>query len=444
MGRLFGTDGIRGVANQELTPELAFHLGRAGAHILTAKANKAQIIVGRDTRISGEMLEAALMAGILSVGASVHQVGVMPTPAIAYLVRKFAADAGVVISASHNPVQDNGIKFFSASGFKLPDAVEDEIEAHLYARGLPRPLGKKVGRVYPAADAAEEYLRYLASIFPPKFAGLRLVIDCANGAASHISPEIFRRLGAEVIPICNSPNGLNINDNCGSTHPELLQRTVLKEGAHMGFAHDGDADRVLACDEKGQLIDGDQIMCISALRMAATGQLRRRILITTVMSNLGLERALKEKGIEVRRTQVGDRYVLAKMQRWGANLGGEQSGHVIFLDYNTTGDGIITALKLATIVVETGNPLSQLAAAMPRLPQVQYNVLVSRKENFSSNSRLQEAIQTANAAFAGTGRVLVRPSGTEPKVRVMVEGEDEKGLEEIAGRLVRLIEEELG
>ncbi|NLP18705.1 MAG: phosphoglucosamine mutase, partial [Firmicutes bacterium] len=265
MGRLFGTDGVRGVANRELTPELAFHLGRAGAHILTGKVNNPQVIVGRDPRISGEMLEAALTAGMLSVGADVYQVGVVPTPAVAYLVRKFAVGAGVVISASHNPMPDNGIKFFSSSGFKLPDAVEDEIEAYLYRKELPRPLGDKLGRLYRAEDAEEEYLDYLASIFSTRLDGLRVVIDCAHGAAFHISPEIFRRLGAEVIPIFNRPDGLNINENCGSTHPESLRKAVLEHGAHMGFAHDGDADRVLAVDERGQVVDGDQIMYICAL-----------------------------------------------------------------------------------------------------------------------------------------------------------------------------------
>ena len=443
MGRLFGTDGVRGVANRELTPELAFHLGRAGAHILTGKVNNPQVIVGRDPRISGEMLEAALTAGMLSVGADVYQVGVVPTPAVAYLVRKFAVGAGVVISASHNPMPDNGIKFFSSSGFKLPDVVEDEIEAHLYRNELPRPLGDKLGRLYRAEDAAEEYLDYLASIFSTRLDGLRVVIDCAHGAAFHISPEIFRRLGAEVIPIFNRPDGLNINENCGSTHPESLQKAVLEHGAHMGFAHDGDADRVLAVDERGRVVDGDQIMYICALQMAAAGQLRQRTLITTVMSNLGLDIALKEKGIGVKRTRVGDRYVLAEMQESRANLGGEQSGHIIFLDYNSTGDGIVTALKVATIVKATGQSLAGLTAAMPRLAQVQNNVLVSRRREFSTNPRIQEAIHSANAALAGVGRVLVRPSGTEPKVRVLVEGEDKNELEEIAGQLVKVIGEEL-
>ncbi|MGI6143506.1 MAG: phosphoglucosamine mutase [bacterium] len=445
MSRLFGTDGVRGVANRELTPELAFRLGRAGAFLLTNGKRKARVVVGRDTRISGEMLQAALTAGMLSVGADVYQVGVMPTPAIAYLTRELAADAGVVISASHNPVEDNGIKFFSGTGFKLPDAVEEQIEALLSQQDrLPRPTGGEVGRVHPVEDAPERYLNYLARLFPGGFDGMRIVIDCAAGAASFVTPGIFRRLGAEVLPIFNNPDGVNINVNCGSTHPEALQEAVVKQGAHLGLAHDGDADRLLAVDEGGRLVDGDQIMCICALQMAAAGRLRQQTLVTTVMSNLGLDLALAQKGIKVERTRVGDRYVLEEMQRLGANLGGEQSGHIIFLDYNTTGDGVITALELVSILKKTGQPLSKLAAVMPRLPQIQYSVPVSRKAEFATNVRVQEAIGAAEAAFTGVGRVVVRPSGTEPKIRVMVEGERKAEIEAIAKQLVDIIEEELG
>lgn len=444
MSRLFGTDGVRGVANRDLTPELAFQLGRAGAYVLTDGKRKARVVVGRDTRISGEMLQAALTAGMLSVGADVYLVGVLPTPAIAYLTRALEADAGVVISASHNPVEDNGIKFFSARGFKLPDEVEDQIEALLPEQErLPRPTGGEVGRVHLVEDAPERYLNYLAELFPGGFDGMRIVLDCAAGAASFVSPEIFRRLGAEVIPIFNTPNGVNINVNCGSTHPRALQEAVVREGAQLGLAHDGDADRLLAVDEEGRLVDGDQIMCICALQMADAGRLRQQTLVTTVMSNLGLDLALAEKGIKVVRTRVGDRYVLEEMQRLGANLGGEQSGHIIFLDYNTTGDGVITALELVSILKKTGRPLSELAAVMPRLPQVQYNVPVTRKAEFATNARVQEAIRSAEASFTGVGRVVVRPSGTEPKIRVMVEGEREAEIEAIAKELAAVIAEEL-
>ena len=445
MSRLFGTDGVRGVANRELTPELAFQLGRVAAFLLTNGKGKARVVVGRDTRISGEMLQAALTAGMLSVGADVYLLGVMPTPAIAYLTRELTADAGVVISASHNPVEDNGIKFFCGRGFKLPDEVEDRIEALLPEQDqLPRPTGGDVGRVHLVEDAPERYLDYLAGLFPGGFAGMRIVIDCAAGAASFISPEIFHRLGAEVIPIFNKPNGVNINANCGSTHPQALQEAVVREGAQLGLAHDGDADRLLAVDERGQLVDGDQIMCICALQLAAEGKLAQQTLVATVMSNLGLDLALTEKGIKVVRTQVGDRYVLEEMQRLGANLGGEQSGHIIFLDYNTTGDGVITALELASILKKSGRPLSELAAVMPRLPQVQYNIPASRKAEFATNVRVQEAVKSAQASFTGLGRVVVRPSGTEPKVRVMVEGEKEAEVEAIAQELAAVIAEELG
>ncbi|MGI6575613.1 MAG: phosphoglucosamine mutase [bacterium] len=445
MGKLFGTDGVRGVANRELTPELAYRLGRTGAYVLTNGKRKARIVVGRDTRISGQMLEKALIAGMLSVGADVYQVGIIPTPGIAYLTCNLQVDAGVVISASHNPVEDNGIKFFSADGYKLPDEVEEQIETLLaQTDSLPRPIGSEVGQLHPVADAVARYVDYLAGLTPVRFNGLRLVLDCANGAAYQVAPELWRRLGADVIPLFNEPNGFNINVECGSTCLASLQKAVVRHKAHLGLAFDGDADRVLAVDETGQPVDGDQIMCISALHLAATGKLAQHTMVTTIMSNLGLELALDKKGIKVVRTQVGDRYVLAKMQQLGAVLGGEQSGHIIFLEHNTTGDGLVTGLKLVTILQESGKSLSELVAVMPQLPQVQRSVRVNRKDAFATNAQVQKAIKEAEASFTGVGRVVVRPSGTEPKVRVMVEGENEAELEEIAGRLLRIIAEELG
>ncbi|ABZ84097.1 phosphoglucosamine mutase [Heliomicrobium modesticaldum Ice1] len=448
MGKLFGTDGVRGVANSELTPELAFKLGRAGAYVLSKEAPQPRIVIGKDTRISGDMLEAALIAGITSVGGEALPVGVLPTPGIAYLTRKLKATAGVVISASHNPVADNGIKFFSASGFKLPDAVEEEIERYVLGEkgqsldnvggdaegrhddGLPAPTGALVGRVRPVADAETLFVEYLKSTVPVDFSGLKVVVDGANGAAYQVAPRILRELGAEVVTICCTPDGTNINDGCGSTHPEKLCEAVVAHGAHVGLAHDGDADRLIAVDEKGRIVDGDRIMVTCALHMKAKGQLPKDTVAVTVMSNMGLHLALKRAGIRILETKVGDRYVLEALLREGASFGGEQSGHILFLQHNTTGDGVLTGLQLLTVLKETGKPLSELAAQMEQLPQLLVNVRVKDKGCMNA-PEAQAAVEAGKAKLAGRGRILVRPSGTEPLIRVMGEGPDPEELKQV-------------
>lgn len=441
MAGMFGTDGVRGVANRELTPELAFKLGRAGACILAENGVNSRIVIGKDTRISGDMLEAALAAGICSAGFDVLKVGVMPTPAIAYLTRDLQAAAGVVISASHNPVEDNGIKFFGPSGYKLPDETEAEIEELVLKDcvSAPSPVGGGVGRVYQVTDAAVRYENYACSIAGTDLKGLKLVVDCANGAASHVAPLIYKKLGAEVLPIFNNPDGVNINKGCGSTHPEDLMEAVIEAGADLGLAHDGDSDRVLAVDAEGRLVDGDQIMVACASHLKAKGQLEKDTVVVTVMSNLGLHLALRDIGINVVETKVGDRYVLEELLRTGARFGGEQSGHIIFLDYNTTGDGIITALQLLSVMKESGQPLHRLAAQMERLPQLLVNVPVPDKIAVMNSPVLLEAIKKEEEEMGGEGRILVRPSGTEPLVRVMAEGKDMLQLEGIVGRLSNII-----
>lgn len=444
MGRLFGTDGVRGVANADLTPELAFALGRAGAYVLTEGRERPRLVVGRDTRRSGEMLEAALTAGILSVGGEVLSVGVLPTPAIAYLTRALGADAGVVISASHNPVEDNGIKFFSAAGYKLPDATEDRIEALLSEPNLPRPTGAGVGTRRTVGDADEIYFAHLTGELGVDLAGLKIVVDAAHGAAYSVAPEILRRLGAKLTVLNNEPTGVNINVNCGSTHPEGLQEAVRRTGADVGLAFDGDADRLIAVDERGEVVDGDQIMAILALALRAKGRLEGEGIVATSMSNMGLELALAERGLKLVRTQVGDRYVLEELLKRGWNLGGEQSGHIINLHHNTTGDGLSTALQLLGVLVEQKKRLSELAAVMQRLPQLLVNVTVRTKDGWKENPRVAGAIKEAEARLKGRGRVVVRPSGTEPLMRIMVEGEDAALLKEIAGDLAAVIKEEQG
>lgn len=442
--RMFGTDGVRGVANDDLTPELAFKLGRAGAKVLAKSHSRPKIVIGKDTRISGDMLEAALIAGICSVGADALLVGVMPTPAVAFLTRDLEATAGVVISASHNPVQDNGIKFFNSQGYKLEDAVEDEIERLVLAEDEgPRPTGENVGRVIQVLDAEERYVDFVTQTVTTDLKGLKVVVDCANGAASRLSPKALNKLGAEVIPIFNDPNGININRDCGSTHPEALQEAVVKHGAHVGLAHDGDADRVLAVDEKGNLIDGDQIMVTCALKLKEQGKLANDTLVVTVMSNLGLHLALKEQGIRTEQTKVGDRYVLERMREIGAVLGGEQSGHIIFLEHNTTGDGIITGLQLLAVMQETGQPLSVLASQMTRLPQLLVNVRVADKEAAMNHPAVKEAVQKAEQSLGDRGRILVRPSGTEPLLRIMGEGPDEERLKQIVEGIARVVREQV-
>ncbi|GAV21832.1 phosphoglucosamine mutase [Carboxydothermus pertinax] len=440
MGRLFGTDGVRGVANSDLTPELAYKLGRAAAYVLKEKYNGQGIVVGKDTRISGDLLEASITAGILSVGLDVFKVGVMPTPAIAYLTRELKALAGTVISASHNPMEDNGIKFFSGTGFKLPDEVEEEIEKYVLGeKEIPfRPTGAGIGRVQEIRDASLLYKSFAKDTVELPLSGLRLVVDCANGAASYVAPKIYEELGAEVIPIFNTPDGTNINANCGSTHPEALMRAVVEEGAHLGLAHDGDADRVLAVDEKGNLVDGDQIMLIIGKYLKKKGLLKNNRIVVTVMSNLGLKKAFALEGIEVLETKVGDRYVLEEMLRSGAVIGGEQSGHIILLDHNTTGDGIITALQLMQVLVDEGKKLSELAAQMPKFPQVLKNVRVLDKEKIMASPALKDAIALGEKKL-GEGRILVRPSGTEPLIRVMAEGPKHNLTEEVVDEIIAVI-----
>ncbi|MEA4900697.1 phosphoglucosamine mutase [Desulfitobacterium sp.] len=441
MGRLFGTDGVRGIANQELTPNIAFRLGQAGAYVLSKEHPHPRIIIGKDTRISGDMLEAALIAGICSVGADVLRVGVLPTPGIAFLTRTMDVSAGVVISASHNPVQDNGIKFFSSTGFKLPDAIEDEIQAVFESEEKPWdvPIGGEVGRVIEIRDAERRYIDFLKSTVG-RLEGLRIVLDTANGAASRVGPMLLEELGVEVIPICNHPDGVNINAGCGSTHPAALQKAVLEHKADLGLANDGDADRLIAVDENGKVVDGDFIMLICALALKAKGKLAENALVVTVMSNLGLKIALKKAGIDVHETQVGDRYVMEELLRSGAKLGGEQSGHIIFLDHNTTGDGLLTAIQLLTVIKEQGKPLGTLASQMQRLPQVLINTRVEDKEKSMNHPVLLEKVEEVRAALGDNGRILVRPSGTEPLVRVMVEGPDQEHLKVLAQSVVEVIQ----
>lgn len=444
MGKLFGTDGVRGVANQELTPDLAFKLGRAGAFVLAKEHRRPKILIGKDTRLSGDMLEHALAAGICSVGADVTILGVIPTPGVAYLTRALGAQAGVVISASHNPMEDNGIKFFGSNGYKLPDILEEEIEEMIIeGKKLPSPVGKDVGRVEYLNDAVKRYTLYLTESLGSDLSGLKIVVDCANGAASLAAPEVLTGLGAEVIPVFNHPDGININAGCGSTHPKELMELVKQHGADLGIAHDGDADRTLLVDENGTLVDGDKIMVFCSKHLKDKNLLKGNKMVVTVMSNLGLRLALKKSGIEVLETKVGDRYVLEKMLESGAVLGGEQSGHIIFSEYNTTGDGIATALQVLKVMAETGQPLSQLAAQMTRLPQVLINVRVKDKTGWETNPAIKEAITRVEGILKDTGRVLVRPSGTEPLIRVMAEGPDETLLRELVQEIVRVVEREL-
>lgn len=445
MARLFGTDGVRGVANDELTPMLAMQLGQAGAYVLTREnAHKPTIMVGCDTRISGDMLANALMAGVCSVGANAVYVGVIPTPAIAYLTRKYKVDAGVVISASHNPVEFNGIKFFDGNGYKLPDALEDEIEALIKSdmKDVKFPIGSGVGKIKYRTDAREEYINHAIQAVPVELDGMKIVVDCAEGASYYTSIEALKELGADVVAIHNNPDGTNINANCGSTHLQELMARVVYEKAALGLAFDGDADRLIAVDENGKMVDGDQIMAIVGNHMMQNGTLHDNTIVATVMSNLGFFLMGKEKGIHIEQTKVGDRYVLERMKEIGANLGGEQSGHIIFLDENTTGDGLLSALHLLQVLVETGKPLSELASIMEVLPQALVNAKVPnhKKESYMEYPEIASAIAALSDRFAGEGRVLIRPSGTEPMVRVMIEGKDQKMIQEEAQRLADLIQ----
>ena len=449
MARIFGTDGVRGVANRELTVELAMNLGKAGAYVLTKEnAHRPTILVGCDTRISGGMLANALMAGICSVGADAVYAGVLPTPAIAYLTRTMGFDAGVVISASHNPAEYNGIKFFSRTGYKLSDLLEDEIEEMLHTNSaeLPMPLGDEVGKITYAEDLRKKYIDFAVTLLPIDLSGLKIVVDCADGAASHTAGEALRRLGAEPVVIHNEPDGVNINRSCGSTHMEELKERVVREGAEIGIAFDGDADRMLAVDERGHLVDGDQIMAICGLFLKNKGKLKKDTIVATIMSNLGFFQMGAREKLNIAQTKVGDRYVLEYMIANGCNLGGEQSGHIIFLDENTTGDGLLSAIHLLQVLVESGQKLSELASVMKVLPQALVNARVSnlKKEYYMNNSVVANAIAELEKKFDGAGRVLIRPSGTEPLVRVMIEGDDQKYIEEEAVKLARLIEENIG
>ncbi|MBT9167386.1 MAG: Phosphoglucosamine mutase [Syntrophomonadaceae bacterium] len=446
MGKLFGTDGVRGVANRELTPEMAFKIGRIGAYLLSQKRNdKNAVFVARDTRVSGPMLEGALIAGLTSVGVDVYLAGVTSTPATAWLTRKLDCCGGVMLSASHNAYQDNGIKFFNTDGFKLADQIEEEIE-ELYCRqldNLPRPEAGHVGRVFPENEAEGHYLAYLLSTVPNRLTGLRIVLDCANGAAYRLAPQVFNALGADVIVIHNNPDGININKDCGSTYPETVSRAVREKNAHLGFSFDGDADRVLAVDETGSLVDGDAIMTILAMALQEKGLLRKNTIVSTVMSNLGLEKAAGRHGFNILRTKVGDRYVLEEMLVGGYNLGGEQSGHIILLDHNTTGDGVLTALQLATVLVDKQQPLSRLAASFIRYPQVLVNCRVKASAGWEKNVRISQAMADVEKKLADSGRLLVRPSGTEPLIRVMLEGLNEGELHMMASELAEVIKGEM-
>lgn len=445
MGNYFGTDGVRGVANTELTPELAFKLGRMGGYVLTKHTEKPRVIIGRDTRISGEMLESALIAGLLSIGAEVMRLGVISTPGVAFLTKALSANAGVMISASHNPVPDNGIKFFGPDGFKLLDEQEQEIERYLDSEDLlPRPTGGAIGQVSDYYEGGQKYLQFLKQTVQEDFSGIHIALDCAHGAASSLAPHLFADLEADISTMGTAPNGVNINEGCGSTHPEALSAFVLERGAQIGLAFDGDADRLIAVDEKGQIVDGDKIMFICAKYMKEQGWLKHGTVVSTVMSNLGFYKALEEEGIVAKQTAVGDRYVMEEMRKGGYNLGGEQSGHIIFLDHITTGDGLLSALQLVNIMKMTNKPLSELAAQMQTYPQKLVNIRVSDKHAVSENEAIKAAIARVEEDMNGEGRVLVRPSGTEPLVRVMVEAQSEELCDRYVDEIATVVKAELG
>ncbi len=449
MRKLYGTDGIRGVANLEpMTSETAMQLGRAAAHLFMRRAGRHQIVIGKDTRVSGYMLESALTSGICSMGVDVLLVGPMPTPAIAFLTRSLRADAGVMISASHNPYQDNGIKFFSSEGLKLPDEMEARIEQLIVSNEIVhlRPTADAIGKAYRVDDAAGRYIEFVKRLVPRNldFQGIKVVVDCANGAAYSVAPTVLRELGAKVEVIGAQPDGMNINAGCGAVYPEPLRNAVLEHHAHVGIALDGDADRSIFVCEQGRVIDGDHIMAALALDLACNGQLAKKTIVATVMSNFGLELAMNQSGIKLVRTQVGDRYLLERMLADGYNFGGEQSGHFIFLDHSTTGDGLVSALQVLSLMKRTQKPLSELAKAMTAVPQVLLNVRVSKKPELETVPDLQDAIRASERRLNGCGRVLVRYSGTEPLLRIMVEGPREALIREEAGRLAQVVKIHLG
>jgi phosphoglucosamine mutase len=442
MGTLFGTDGVRGVANADLTPDLALALGRAAGFVLAPDGGT--VVVGRDTRLSGPMLEAALVAGLCSAGIDVATAGVIPTPAVAFLTTDERARAGSIISASHNPVDDNGIKFFSNEGFKIPQGTEDAIEELMQAESVDLPTGEKVGRAEPLPAAMDRYVDHLLHAIEAPLDGLRVVLDCAHGAAWHAAPRAFREAGADVVALHAEPDGVRINVACGSTAPEALARRVVAEAADVGFAFDGDADRTVAVDEMGAVVDGDRIIAMSALRMHEAGQLKNDLVVATVMTNLGFHRALRERGIDVVAAPVGDRFVAEAMAERGAALGGEQSGHIIWFQHATTGDGVLTALKVAEMVKKSDQPLSQLGDVFQTYPQVMINVEVARKAQLASAEALWAEVAAVEDALGDEGRVLVRASGTEPVVRVMVEASDEETAEKTARALAERVARELG
>ncbi|OAH52615.1 MULTISPECIES: phosphoglucosamine mutase [Bacillaceae] len=447
MGKYFGTDGVRGIANTELTPELAFKLGRFGGYVLTKNTDRRpKVLIGRDTRISGPMLEGALVAGLLSIGAEVMRLGVITTPGVAYLTKAMDAQAGVMISASHNPVQDNGIKFFGSDGFKLSDEQEVEIEALLDQEEdtLPRPSGSDLGSLNDYLEGGQKYIQYLKQSVDEDFEGIHVALDCAHGAASALATHLFADLEADISTMGASPNGLNINDGVGSTHPEKLVQFVKEKEAHLGLAFDGDGDRLIAVDEKGNIVDGDQIMFICARYFKEQGMLTNDTIVSTVMSNLGFYKGLEEIGIKSEQTAVGDRYVVEAMKKYNYNLGGEQSGHIIFLDYNTTGDGLLSGLQLVNIMKMTKKSLSELAADMKKFPQTLVNIRVTDKHHVTDNEKVKAEIEKVETEMAGNGRVLVRPSGTEPLVRVMVEAATEEQCRSYTERIATIVEEELG
>ena len=449
MGRLFGTDGVRGVANSELTPELAFNLGKAGAYVLGKEHQRPIVVIGKDTRISGDMLEDALSAGILAMGGNVIKVGVLPTPAVAYLVKHYQATAGVVISASHNTFEYNGIKFFNGEGFKLDDELEEQIE-DIIIRNIDvnsHITGDKLGRCLEAEDnALELYAEFLKSTIDIRLDGMKLVLDCANGAAYKVAEKVYRDLGAEVVVIANTPDGININNACGSTHPEKLQEMVVKHKADLGLAFDGDADRLIAVDELGRIIDGDKTILMCAKMLKEEGKLTHDKVTATVMSNLGFHKACEEMGCNVEVTGVGDRYVLESMLKTGGVLGGEQSGHIIFLNYTTTGDGVLSSLQLVKAVKASGKKPSEMSDEITIYPQVLKNAAIKNenKKKYMEDPEIKAEIERVEALMAGEGRVLIRPSGTEPLVRVMIEGKDTEVITKLAQELALLITKKLG
>jgi phosphoglucosamine mutase len=449
MKKLFGTDGVRGVANEEpMTSEMAMQIGRATAYLFRNKKGRHRIIVGKDTRLSGYMLETALASGICSMGGDVLLVGPLPTPGIAFITVDMRADAGVIISASHNPFYDNGIKIFSGSGFKLPDEIEQRIEELIFSGQLAqiRPIGAEVGKAFRIDDATGRYAVFLKHTFPERLTleGLKIVVDCAHGAAYRVAPSVLEELGAEVFCVGIEPNGENINLNCGSLHPEWISRLVVEKGAHLGMTLDGDADRVIFADHRGRVIDGDHLMAICALDMLREGRLKKNTLVATVMSNMGLELVLTEAGVTMVRAPVGDRYVVEEMLKGGYNLGGEQSGHIVFLDHNTTGDGMITALQILAIMQKKGATLAELAEVMKTFPQAQRSVRVTAKKDLSQIPQIQRMIEDIQRELGGRGRIVVRYSGTEPVLRIMIEGENEEKITRMVDTMAETVQSAVG